>query len=240
VATVTGTHGSGARAAVAAWLSDLAAFAYPHRCPVCGVPAPSGLVLCAPCRAAVPEARLVLCAHCLGRGHDPVACTRHDAFRVGVAWVYDERAAAVIGAFKYRGRDDLAVPLAAELARAPLPFARPDVIAEAPLHAVRRRERGYDQAALLARALADHIGVPYVGAALERTIPTRAQARLGARARRDNVAGAMRVRRPRMLAGRKVLLVDDVITTGATLEACLAVLAAAGARGGAVTLAWAQ
>jgi ComF family protein len=157
-----------------------------------------------------------------------------------VAWVYDERAAAVIAAFKYHGRTDLAAPLAVELARAPRPWARPDVVTETPLHAARRRERGYDQAELLAQRLAVELGVPWVPAALERTRPTRAQARLGAAGRRSNLAGAMRIQRPETLAGRKVLLVDDVITTGATLEACLGALAGCGASGAAVAVAWAQ
>jgi ComF family protein len=181
----------------------------------------------------------VLCARCLGRDEDPVACTRHAAFRVGAAWVYDERAALAVGAFKYRGRTRLAAPFAAQLARAPLPAGRPDFVTEAPLHRTRRRERGYDQAALLAESLAAELQVPWLPGVLERVRPTRAQATLGARERRRNLAGAMRVRRPATLEGRKVLVVDDVITTGATLEACLAALDEEGARGAGLALAWA-
>ena len=83
-------------------------------------------------------------------------------------------------------------------------------------------------------------GIPRLDGVLERVRATRAQARLDPRARRANVAGAFRVRQPGWLEGRDVLLVDDVITTGATFEACLAVLARAGARPAGVALAWAQ
>ena len=69
---------------------------------------------------------------------------------------------------------------------------------------------------------------------------TRPQARLDPRSRRANVAGAFRVRNPGRLEGRSILLVDDVVTTGATLEACLDELGRAGARAAGVALAWAQ
>ena len=229
-----------ARRATLAWLEDVAAFVFPQRCPGCGAAAPAERVLCPRCWTAVPGAGLVLCAHCLRREREPVGCAGHDGFRVGVAWVYDERAALVIGAFKYAGRTDLAAPLAAELARAPLAVARPDLVTEAPLHPARRRERGYDQAALLAAALAIRLGAPHLPGALERTRATPAQARLGGRARRANLAGAMRVRWPDALRGRRVLVVDDVITTGATLEACLMALEGCGAKAAAVAVAWAQ
>lgn len=223
-----------------AWLADATALIYPQRCPACGSETVPELVLCAACWIAIPRAELIVCARCLGLGREPVHCVRHDGFRAGVAWVYDERAAAVMGAFKYGGRPDLADLLAEALAQAPRPIARPDLVTEVPLHPARRRERGFDQAALLAAALAAHVGAPWVPGVLERTRPTRAQARLDGRARRLNLAGALRVRRPELLKGRRVLLVDDVITTGATLEAGLAALSECGAEAAAVAVAWAQ
>jgi ComF family protein len=188
----------------------------------------------------VPRADLVLCVRCLAREREPVGCVQHPGFRVGVAWVYDERAAAVVAAYKYGAREDLAEALAPELLRAPLPLPRPDLVAAVPLHKARRRERGYDQAARLARAWARDAGLPFLDGALERVRPTRVQARLGARERRANVAGAFRVREPSALAGRKVVVVDDVVTTGATLEAALATLGACGAEAAGLALAWAQ
>jgi predicted amidophosphoribosyltransferase len=122
----------------------------------------------------------------------------------------------------------------------PAKARRAEIVTSVPLHAARRRERGYDQAACLAEALADAIGAPFVPGVIERVRATRAQSELGPEARRRNVAGAFLVTRPAWIAGRSVLLVDDVVTTGATLAEGLAALRAAGARTAAATLAWAQ
>jgi ComF family protein len=114
------------------------------------------------------------------------------------------------------------------------------LVLEVPLHPARRRERGYNQAGLLADALSHACGTPRLEGVLARVRPTRPQARLGPGARRENVSGAFQVRRPDGLKGRNVLIVDDVMTTGSTLEACLEVLSDVGARATGVALAWAQ
>ncbi len=219
---------------------DVLEFALPQLCPGCGARASAETLLCPACLAAIPRISFELCARCLVRGREPVGCLAHPGFAVRAAWVYDERAALVVHALKYDGRVRLAGSLGAELARAAAPATGVDLVTEVPLHATRRRERGYNQSALLAESLADRIGVPRLADVLERARPTAAQARLSVERRRRNVAGAFRARRPEWLEGRRVVIVDDVVTTGATLEACLAALAAAGARASAVTLAWAQ
>jgi predicted amidophosphoribosyltransferase len=93
---------------------------------------------------------------------------------------------------------------------------------------------------LLADAVAKRIRAPRLDGALVRRRATRPQARLGPRARRENLARAFSVAKPFAVEGREVLIVDDVVTTGATLEACLAPLRAAGARASALAVAWAQ
>jgi ComF family protein len=98
-----------------------------------------------------------------------------------------------------------------------------------PLHWRRRLQRGFNQSALLAGAVARRYGIP-VRSALRRTRATPTQAGLTHAGRRSNVAGAFRVARPETVAGRRVLLVDDVMTTGATASACAAALKRAGAR----------
>jgi ComF family protein len=159
---------------------------------------------------------------------------------VHAAWVYDERVARFVHALKFGGRPGLARAGAAALSGVLPPRTRAaQLLASVPLHGVRRRERGYDQAARLAAALADRIGVPFVPGLLRRTRATRPQSELGAAARRTNVRGAFEVERPAWVRGRRVLVVDDVLTTGATLAECLAALRAAGARTAGVALAWA-
>jgi ComF family protein len=159
---------------------------------------------------------------------------------VHAPWIYDERVALLVHALKFGARPGLARPYAAAVAAAiPPRVRRADLLASVPLHPVRRRERGYDQAARLAEWLAGELGVPYVPGLLQRTRATRPQSELGAAARRVNVRGAFEVVRPGWVRGRRVLVVDDVLTTGATLVECMAGLQSAGARTAAAALAWA-
>ncbi|MEO5616458.1 MAG: double zinc ribbon domain-containing protein [Candidatus Eisenbacteria bacterium] len=221
-------------------VQDVTTFLWPQRCPGCGVPPARGALLCAACLERIPRFSLPLCARCLAHeAADPV-CAKHPGFRVWPAWLYDERAALAIEAFKYGQRTDLAAGFASELVRVVPPGFPADVVTEVPLHPARERERGYNQSALLAARLASAAGLPYVPRVLERVRATRAQARLGPTDRRRNLLDAFRVRHPEQWAGRRTLVVDDVITTGATLEAALAVLGAAGVRAEALALAWAQ
>jgi ComF family protein len=116
--------------------------------------------------------------------------------------------------------------------------AEVDVVAPVSLHASRRRDRGYNQAALLGAELAQRLHRPFVGDALIRTRATPTQTRLHARERRRNVHGAFVACAPEWVRGRTVLLVDDVMTTGATLSEAARILKRAGAwRVWAVTVA---
>jgi ComF family protein len=112
--------------------------------------------------------------------------------------------------------------------RAPLDTATR--IVPVPLHAEREGERGFNQATLLARALASLAGLPLDEWSVVRTSHTsRHRAGMDARARRETVEGAFRVERTRLVAGECILLIDDVFTTGATVSACAEVLKEAGA-----------
>ena len=144
---------------------------------------------------------------------------------------YEDVAREAVHAFKFRGRRALAAPLAALLAEidaTALPAGVPEVLVPVPLHPRRERERGFNQARLLAHRLGRSWGVP-CSDALARARATLPQAELSAEARRDNVRGAFALRRRSEVAGRHVALVDDVLTTGSTVLACARCLRDGGA-----------
>jgi ComF family protein len=150
---------------------------------------------------------------------------------------YRDGLRAAIHALKFRGRVAVAAPLGALLAErgaalAGLTGEAPtlvDAVVPVPLHPGRLAERGFNQAELLAAPCARAWGRPLVTGALVRTRPTRPQTELDAVERGTNVAGAFAVRRPAAVAGQRVVLVDDVLTTGATARAAARALRDGGA-----------
>jgi len=182
----------------------------PPRCAACDTPVPRMAVFCASCASTVEAA---------GDG---------DA-----AFVYGGAVAQAIVRMKYESRPDLARPLGDLLWRSLAPRAgalHEALVVPVPLHPSRLAERGYNQSALLARRVARHLGASFAPLALARARDTPKQATLDREARHANVGGAFRVREARRVCGRAVLLVDDVSTTGATLDACSHALQTAGAR----------
>ena len=135
-----------------------------------------------------------------------------------------------IHSLKYRNHQALTAPLAKLLAEAYNRFhLKADVILPVPLHKLRHRDRGYNQSELLARELANELHLPVNTHLLQRIRPTKVQVDLSAIERYHNVANAFSCD-SQSLAGQKVLLIDDVCTTGATLDACAAALKTAGAQ----------
>lgn len=173
-------------------------------------------------------------AHDYGEGAECAACiAAPPAFgRARAAVVYDDISHKLIVGFKYSDRTELTPLFGAWLARAGADLIRPEtILAPAPLHWRRRAFRRYNQAGLLAEATGKAVGVRSVFGALARIRPTPPQQTLSADARRRNVAGAFAVRpdRAREIAGAHIVLIDDVLTTGATLSACARALKKAGA-----------
>lgn len=142
---------------------------------------------------------------------------------------YEGSLRKLIHLFKYSGIHTLSRPLGARLALA-LPFGRGfDVIVPVPLHWRRSWQRGFNQSDLLGRELARRTSIP-VARALRRRRATGVQAGLSNTARRNNVSGAFQVRDEAAIRQKRVLLVDDVLTTGATAAACARVLKRHGAK----------
>jgi len=151
-----------------------------------------------------------------------------------VCWMPVEPASSIVHALKYEGWSVLATPLAERMSRLSWPS---DVVEErtalvpVPLASARKRQRGYNQSALIARELGKKWQLPVWEDVVGRTRETETQTRLTPEERRANVAGSFCVNsKPQNLAGAHVLIVDDVVTTAATLNSCAKVLYEAGAR----------
>lgn len=206
---------------------------FPPRCVSCGA---SGAVLCATCLASVRAPELPLCRRC-GRslaaalpapGTDLCAyCATSreiphlDGLRA--ASVYAGAVRQAVLALKFRGQRRVANPLANLLLACYHHEAlAADVIVPIPLHSSRRRQRGYDQARLIAQPLAARLRIPVRADLLVRKHATRAQMTLSRSERLTNVAGAFALASAAAasaLTGKRILLVDDVATTGSTLDA---------------------
>lgn len=221
--------------------SPLVDLVYPPRCPLCGegIERQNGLCArcwgelvipgepcCANCRRPLPQSidgDTAICAPCLA---DP---PRHDGIVAGT--IYNDASRRLVLSFKHGGRIALA-PMMGGLIAARLPPISPDaLIVPVPLHRHRLWHRGYNQAALLARELARRTEAILVVDALVRTKATPTLGGLNKAERKRALSGAVQVRprRKALVAGRDVILVDDVLTSGATTSACVSALMKAGA-----------
>jgi ComF family protein len=212
---------------------------FPPRCVVCGDP---GGDLCPACLGKIRPLPAPRCAHCdtplaaaRPGAHAPgalcPACARGTNLvaldRLRMAVVYESAARAAILALKFSGQRRAAAPLARLLEpvwQASEP--RASMIIPIALHPSRRQQRGYNQSELLARALGRRLGLPVRTGLLLRTRATHAQSQLPLDARYANVAGAFALApgAKRALAGARILLLDDIITSGATIQAAASAL----------------
>jgi ComF family protein len=174
-----------------------------------------------------------ICGPCTAPDGFAGALTASDGLdRVRAALVYDDHSAKLALSLKYADRLDGAAALARMMQRAAADITAPDsLLVPVPLHPSRLRARRYNQAAILAQHLATLTQCDLALTALLRHRATPQQQGLSAKGRERNVRGAFRINKESQpsLKGRRVLLVDDVLTTGSTLKACAKVLKRAGA-----------
>ena len=212
----------------------LAAAALPARCVLCHGPGqPPSLDLCAACEADLPWLAGA-CARCGEPSAEPCACAglARPYARCHAAFDYAFPLDRLVQALKYEGALANARVLGHALAQSLRRAAREadvDAIVPVPLHRARLVERGFNQSLEIARTVRTALGLALLPAALERTRATAAQVGLARAARRDNVRGAFAGRRA-CVEGRRLALLDDVVTTGATVAEAAVALRAAGAR----------
>lgn len=216
---------------------------FPRFCLLCGVRLPEApaILLCPPCFATLRLVREPLCP-CCGRSFPAAAGGNHlcaDCLppnpwhfsRARALLIYNDGAAGLIHPFKY-GRKTVALSTFAALKEMLLPAAAPtvaDLILPVPLHAKRLRERGFNQALLLAKSFFPKERGRIRVDLLQRRRWTVPQTTLSGATRRQNLTGAFVVAEPTLVLGKKILLVDDVFTTGSTVDSCAHTLLLAGA-----------
>jgi len=205
---------------------------FPPRCLNCGA---FGSYICDACRQAMPRALPPRCQICWMPERQTGSCPRcrlqKPAFEAArAAFIHTGAAREAVHALKYQGLSAI-VPLMAELMadfleNHPL---EADLLVAVPLHRRRQRQRGYNQAALLARELSRRLDMTTAPGAVRRLRSAPPQARLSDHdSRLANVAGAFAAD-PAQVQGMRILLIDDVMTSGATLNACASALREAGA-----------
>ena len=227
----------GGGGALRAGLGGLVDLLFPRLCPVCrNAPLAESQPFCPGCTERIEPLPPGRCSRCAlpfvavaGSTHLCADCLRHEPpfGRVHAAGLYAGSLKQALQLFKYSGAIELDRTLARLLCAMLPPLSGDEILLPVPLHPQRLRHRGYNQSLLLARAMACILQIPLERTLLERVVATPSQQGLDARQRMSNLHGAFRCRR--RLQGERMLLVDDVMTTGATLAACSYALLDAGA-----------
>jgi ComF family protein len=214
----------------------------PPLCHICHdfIPNAGTLHICTICRERLPLVASPFCPTCgipfvgVGGNHRCGACLTNpphfDAARA--PFLYEGAVRELIHSFKYNRRTYLRSPLARMSLDGLSEFIvenAPHCVVPVPLHRSRLRQRGFNQAVLLGAVLSRHFALPLLVDVLVRTRQTEPQIELAAVERRLNVKGAFAVARPDLVAGKRILLLDDVMTTGSTMDECAKELKKAGA-----------
>jgi ComF family protein len=231
-----------AGAFVRQFLTALLDVILPPICHICHefIPNSGTLHICPTCRERLPLVLSPLCPICgipfigVGNDHRCGACLtdppHYDTARA--PFLYEGAIRELIHSFKYNRNTPLRRPLVLLTQEGMDEFLRDlklDVILPVPLHRSRLRQRGFNQAVLLGRVLSRHFSLPLLPDTLVRIRQTSPQIELSASERRQNVKGAFAVKKTELVAGKRILLLDDVMTTGSTMDECAKELKKAGA-----------
>lgn len=208
------------------FLADILFILFPGRCDVCG--------------RLLSETEKILCSYCLlelprTNFHSDPANQVSMLFwgRVDIsdasAWFYFQKGSpyqVLLHKLKYQGRNDIGIRLGryygAELIMSV--FSKAEMIIPVPLHPLKKKKRGYNQSEMIAKGLSESLGIQMYTDVLVRSIFTETQTRKNRFERFLNMDGKFIVKDPEVIHGRSVILVDDVVTTGSTIEACAAEL----------------
>ncbi len=232
------------RSRLSAWGKLGALLLFPSSCEVCQalLVNPGEKVICRNCLDGMRMEQPPFCLCCgrffsgSGESHFCAACLgrRPPFVRHRSAARYEGMVKDIILAYKYRGFEILARSLGDFIIRTVGGeedlWSGLEAIIPVPLHPAKERKRGFNQARLLARRLAQRTDIPLLNGRLVKVRPTPAQTSLEAHERETNLRGVFRVRKPAGVAGKTVLLVDDVCTTGTTLRECSRALRKAGVK----------
>src|SRR2546430_4425171 len=223
------------------FIHGIASLLYPPACTICSAPVDSGEYLCAECESKVSRIVPPFCATC-SEPFDGAITTTFSCANCAHRRLYFDAAVSayrargivrhVILNFKYGRQIHLRHLVARWLVRAfddeRLRERQFDAIVPVPLHPARQRQRGFNQAELLADWLSDHLSLP-LRPALQRIHYTTTQTAFDRTERMQNLRGAFRLRKKADVRNLRVLLIDDVLTTGSTLSECARILKEAGA-----------
>jgi ComF family protein len=222
-------------------LRALSSLFYPSLCAVCSVPVEESEYLCSECEAKAPRIKAPFCAKCsepfpgaITESFSCANCAHRTLHFESAVSAYRSRGIVrkIVHEFKYGHQQHLRHPISDWLAETlddpRLAGRRFDIVVPVPLHPARKRERGFNQAELLAELLAARAGLP-MRKALQRVRYTTTQTAFDRTERMENLRDAFRLRKNANVRGLRVLLVDDILTTGSTLSECARVLKAAGA-----------
>lgn len=216
---------------------------YPVRCPVCGeIVIPKGDRICPSCIAKIPYVKEPRCMKCskpleLEEKEYCSDCERKQYhFDKGLSvWVYNDEMRQSIANFKYHSKKEYAKFYVNEMVRLydkMIMKLAPDVVVPVPVHRSKYLERGYNQADILAKGIGKALGLPVMSHLLIRNRKTLPQKKLSNKERLRNLQEAFRFDQKELIRNHvkitKVLLVDDIYTTGSTIEACTNVLKANG------------